>query len=55
MNYLRQFRQNEDGVAVIEIILILLVLIALVLLFKTQLTSLVKDILSKVASKSKAI
>ncbi|MDD6347561.1 MAG: Flp1 family type IVb pilin [Lachnospiraceae bacterium] len=55
MKYLRQFRQNEDGVAVIEIILILLVLIALVLLFKTQLTSLVKDILSKVASQSKAI
>lgn len=46
---------NQDGVAVIELILILLVLIALVILFKGQLTSLVTDILSKVTSQSKTI
>ena len=44
MNELGLFLQEEDGVAVIEIVLILLVLIALVVLFKTQITKTLKTL-----------
>ena len=48
----KNFLLEEDGVGVVEIILILVVLISLVLIFKKQLTSLVKSILSKAVSQS---
>ena len=48
----KTFLKEEDGVGVVEIILILVVLISLVLIFKKQLTSLVKSILSKAVSQS---
>ena len=51
----KDFLMEEDGVGVIEIILVLVVLISLVAIFKTQLTSLIKSLLSKVTSQSKAI
>ena len=41
---MREFLWEEDAVGVVEIILILVVLIALVMIFKDQLTSLVKNI-----------
>ena len=44
---------EED--AVVEIILILVVLISLVVIFKEQLVSLVKNILSKITKQSNAI
>ena len=44
----RTFWQDESGVGVVEIILILVVLISLVLLFKEQITSLVKTVLTKI-------
>ena len=46
---------EEDAVGVVEIILILVVLISLVVIFKEQLTSLVKKILSKITKQSNAI
>ena len=46
---------EEDAVGVVEIILILVVLIALVMIFKDQLTSLVKNILSKITKQSNSI
>ncbi len=49
------FLREEDGVGVVEIILILVVLISLVAIFKNQLTSLVKSLLSKVTSESNGI
>ncbi|MGI6020678.1 MAG: Flp1 family type IVb pilin [Lachnospiraceae bacterium] len=55
MHSFREFILEEDGVGVVEIILVLLVLIALVLLFKKQLTSVVKNILSKVESQSNSV
>ena len=55
MKELRAFAAEEDGVAVVEIVLILLVLIALVLLFKTQITNVLKSILSKVSSQSDSV
>ena len=51
----REFLQEEDAVGVVEIILILVVLIGLVLIFKDQLTSLVKNILSKITKQSNSI
>ncbi|WP_342980697.1 MULTISPECIES: Flp1 family type IVb pilin [unclassified Ruminococcus] len=52
---MREFLREEDAVGVVEIILILVVLIALVMIFKDQLTSLVKNILSKITKQSNSI
>ncbi|MCR5295114.1 MAG: holin, BlyA family protein [Lachnospiraceae bacterium] len=55
MDAMRSFLEEEDGVTTVEIILVLLVLIALVVLFKDQLTKVVKTILNKVSTQSNAI
>lgn len=55
MKLLRAFWAEEDAVGVVEIILILVVLIGLVLIFKEQLTSLVRNILSKITKQSNSI
>ena len=49
------FAAEEDAVGVVEIILILVVLIGLVIIFKEQLTSLVKKIHSKITKQSNSI
>ena len=49
------FAAEEDAVGVVEIILSLVVLIGLVIIFKEQLTSLVKNILSKITKQSNSI
>lgn len=49
------FAAEEDAVGVVEIILILVLLIGLVIIFKEQLTSLVKNILSKITKQSNSI
>lgn len=54
-NEMKAFWDEEDGVGVVEIILILVVLISLVAIFKKQLTSIVKTLLSKVESDSNGI
>lgn len=51
----KEFAMEEDAVGVVEIILILVVLISLVVIFKGQLTSLVKNILAKITKQSNAI
>ena len=53
--FAKDFLQEEDAVGVVEIILILVVLIGLVMIFKDQLTSLVKNILSKITKQSNSI
>ena len=50
-----EFGREEDAVGVVEIILILVVLISLVIIFKEQLTNLVKAILSKITKQSNSI
>ena len=52
---LRAYLMEEDGISTVEIILIIVVLIGLVIIFKSQLTSLVSSILSKITSKSQGI
>lgn len=54
-DFAKEFLQEEDAVGVVEIILILVVLIGLVMIFKEQLTSLVKTILSKITKQSNSI
>lgn len=53
--YMKEFVAEEDAVGVVEIILILVALISLVVIFKQQLTSLVKNILSKITKQSNSI
>ena len=53
--YMKEFVAEEDAVGVVEIILILVVLISLVVIFKQQLTSLVKNILSKITKQRNSI
>ena len=55
MKLLKEFWMEEDAVGVVEIILTLVVLIGLVLIFKEQLTSLVKNILSKITKQSNSV
>ena len=55
MKLLKEFWLEEDAVGVVEIILILVVLIGLVLILKEQLTSLVKNILSKITKQSNSV
>ena len=53
--YMKEFVAEEDAVGGVEIILILVVLISLVVIFKEQLTALVKKILAKITKQSNAI
>lgn len=53
--FLKRLKEEEDGVGTVEIILILVVLIGLVIIFKSQLTSLVNNIFSKIVSQSNSI
>ena len=55
METAREVGREEDAVGVVEIILILVGLISLVIVFKEQLTNLVKAILSKITKQSNSI
>lgn len=55
MQYILAKLREEDGIGVVEVILILVVLIGLVIIFKSQLTSLVQNIFSKIISESSGI
>lgn len=50
MRTIKQFIDDEGGMGVVEVILIIVVLISLVLIFKNQLTSIVKSIFTKITS-----
>lgn len=52
----KHFAQNDNsGMGVIEIILIIVVLISLVLIFKTQLTALVRTIFGNITDSALSI
>lgn len=55
LNIMQKFWADESGVGVVEIILILVVLISLVLLFKEQITSLVKTTLTKIKNQATSV
>ena len=47
---IKRFIKDEGGMGIVEVILIIVVLITLVLIFKNQLTSIVKSLFSKISS-----
>lgn len=49
----KKFWNEEDGMGVVEIVLITVVLIGLVIIFKSQITSLVNKLLSKMTSQAR--
>ena len=51
----KKFWNEEDGMGVVEIVLITVVLIGLVIIFKSQITSLVNKLLSKITSQANKI
>lgn len=53
--FIKKLLQDERGVSVIELILVLVVMIGLIVIFKSQLTSLVQSIFSKITSESAGI
>ena len=48
MRGIHEFIYEEDGIAVVEIILILVIVIGLVIIFKSKLTTLITDIFKKI-------
>lgn len=52
---IKKFWNEEDGMGVVEIVLITVVLIGLVIIFKSQITSLVNKLLSKMTSQANKI
>lgn len=52
---IKDFKKKEDGVGVVEIILILVVLIGLVTVFRTQMSTIVKNIFETITSGVKGI
>lgn len=52
MSGFKKFLRDEEGAGVVEMILIIVVLISLVLIFKSQLTSLVNSIFSKIKTEA---
>lgn len=55
INRIKNLFKNNKGMGVIEMILIIVVLIGLVIIFKSQITSLVNSILSKITSQANTI
>ncbi len=53
--WMKDFWSEEDGMGVVEIVLIIIVLVGLVALFKDQIESIVKTVLSKMSTKIKQI
>ena len=51
----KEILKEENGAAVIEMVLVIVVLIALVIIFKNQLTTLVNDIFDKITSQSRLV
>lgn len=52
MKEFKNFLREEDGMGVVEVILIIVILISLALLFKTQITTLVNNILKKITTQA---
>lgn len=50
MNQIKKFLEEEDGIGVVEIILILVILIGLVIIFKDEITKIVKKAFEAISS-----
>lgn len=52
---MKNFIQDEEAMGVVEVILIIVVLIGLVVIFKSQITTVVQNILKAITSKAKSL
>lgn len=52
---IKDFLSNDDGMGVVEVVLIIVVLIGLVLIFKTQINSIIKTLLTNIKNDALAI
>ncbi|MGN0155635.1 MAG: Flp1 family type IVb pilin [Lachnospiraceae bacterium] len=55
MKGMKEFFREEDGMGTVEVILIIVVLIGLVIIFKSQMTNLVKSIFNKITTQANSI
>ena len=55
MKGMREFFREEDGMGTVEVILIIVVLIGLVIIFKSQMTNVVKSIFNKIITQANSI
>ena len=55
MKGMREFFKEEEGMGTVEVILIIVVLIGLVIIFKSQMTNLVKSIFNKITTQANSI
>lgn len=51
----RDFLREEEGMGTVEIVLIVVVLVGLVIIFKDQITKIIKDLFSKITSQTGSI
>ena len=54
-NVLESFKEDQQGIGVIEVVLILVVLIGLVVIFRDQLTGIVNNIFGRIAEDANAL
>lgn len=54
-DFFSNFRNDDKGIGVVEVILILVVLIGLVVIFRDQLTTIVNGIFSRIADEANTI
>lgn len=55
MGAVQRVSRQDDGMAVVEVILIIVVFIGLVLIFKSQLTTLINSIFETITSQSSQV
>ncbi|MCT4688711.1 Flp1 family type IVb pilin [Vallitalea sp.] len=48
LDILKRFWKEEDGMGVVEIALIIIVLVGIAVIFKTEITNLVKNLIGKI-------
>ncbi len=49
---LNQFVKEEDGMGTVEVILIIVVLVGLVIIFKSQITTIIRSLFDKITSQT---
>ncbi len=55
MGEIKRFIYEEDGMAVVEVVLILVVLVGLVVIFKSKIKTLINKILSKISTSAESL
>lgn len=51
----QRFWQEEEGMGTVEIILIIVVLVGLVVIFKSQITTIIQSLFSKITSQTEKL